>query len=119
MPNGERIATLLLTYLKTLGAGPGRLHVEDLGRCIAIAERIREAVDKCNFNKTEITEEFKEVYNFLDTIENEHRVIHLEDSICDDLLCKIHLGSNFIYRDKGHLSQQGSVALGKELNFTN
>ncbi len=37
--------------------------------------------------------------------------------ICDTLLCKTHFGSTYLFRDEGHLSYEGSAALGEKYNF--
>jgi peptidoglycan/LPS O-acetylase OafA/YrhL len=89
----------------------------NLGRCLAIAQWRGLDLDKCNFQVNEISPYLLDVYAFLETIAKKHRVIRLDSLICDNSLCKTHFGSTFIYRDPGHLSYEGSAALGETNDF--
>ena len=89
----------------------------DLGRCLARAECIGLDLDECNFRVDEIPKRWKEVYRFLEKIEENYRVVRLDKLICDSFQCETHFGSTFIYRDKYHLSHEGSAELGKINDF--
>ena len=89
----------------------------DLGRCLARAECIGLDLDECNFRVDEIPKRWKEVYRFLEKIEENYRVVRLDKLICDSFQCETHIGSTFIYRDKYHLSHEGSAELGKMNDF--
>lgn len=89
----------------------------DLGRCLARAEWQGMELDKCNFPPDKITAHHREVYRFLDIISKKYSVIRLDSLICDNTTCRTHIGTDYIYRDKGHLSKAGSAELGREANF--
>ncbi len=89
----------------------------DLGRCLAKAEWIGLNLDECNFNINQMLQVRKDVYTFLENIKKNHRVIRLDNLICDNSQCKTHFDSTWIFRDKGHLSHSGSAALGDKYDF--
>jgi peptidoglycan/LPS O-acetylase OafA/YrhL len=89
----------------------------DLGRCLARAEWFGKDLGQCNFHIDEMSQHRLEVYRFLEAIKKHHRVIRLDDLMCNSDLCKAHLGETFLYRDSGHLSLEGSAALGKRYDF--
>ncbi len=91
----------------------------DLGRCLAKAEWIGLNLDECNFNLDQMLQSRRDVYSFLENIKKHHRVIRLDNMICDGSQCKAHFGSTWIFRDKGHLSHSGSSMLGDMYGFYN
>jgi len=91
----------------------------NLGRCLTKAEWMGLDLEKCNFRVDEISQNTKDVYRFLERFEGDYRIVRLDRLICDDVLCETHLGSSFIYRDEGHLSNSGSASLGKQYEFYN
>lgn len=111
-----------LNELKKMGItpvvfSPPPANGVDLGRCLARSELMGKDLDGCNFQVESITANRQNVYSFLEIINKNHQVVRLDKLICDKSLCKTHLGSTFIYRDKNHLSHEGSAALGKENDF--
>lgn len=111
-----------LDELKSMGVipivfSPPPNNGVDLGRCLARAEWTGVSLDECNFRVVDISQHRTNVYRFLDNIEKNYRVIRLENLICDSSLCNAHFGSSFIYRDKSHLSHEGSETLGKMYDF--
>ena len=89
----------------------------DLGRCLANAEWRGMNLEACDFEVSEISEARLSVYEFLKSVNNTHSVVFLSDLICQNNRCITHLDKNFIYRDKGHFSQEGSAAVGKKYDF--
>lgn len=89
----------------------------NLGRCLARAEWTGLSLDECSFRVDEISQEIVNVYSFLENIKQNYRVVRIDNLICDSSLCETHFGSTFIYRDKGHLSYEGSSVLGKMNDF--
>jgi peptidoglycan/LPS O-acetylase OafA/YrhL len=111
-----------LEELKKMGItpivfSPPPANGADLGRCLVRTLVSNRDLDDCNFRVSAILDEQLNVNRFLRNIEENYRVVYLSDFICDSVLCKTHLGSIFIYRDAGHLSHEGAVALGKAYNF--
>ena len=53
----------------------------------------------------------------LGEIEKDYPVIWLSDILCDTEFCSSEMDGNFIYSDAEHLSVEGSIYLGKKINF--
>jgi len=53
----------------------------------------------------------------LGEIEKDYPVVWLSDILCDEKFCNSEMNGNFIYSDTGHLSVEGSVYLGKKMDF--
>ena len=88
-----------------------------LGRCLAKAQWNGITLDACNFKMSDMSQSRKDVYSFLESVAAKHRVIRLDALICDENMCKTHLDTTWIFRDKGHLSHEGSAKLGIKHNF--
>jgi peptidoglycan/LPS O-acetylase OafA/YrhL len=111
-----------LTELKSLGLqpvvfSPPPANEIDLGRCLARAEWMGLSLDKCNFKQNEISQKRMAVYNFLDVIQTKHRVVRLDQLMCNEDFCETHLGQVGLYRDARHFSDEGSMAIGKKYDF--
>lgn len=111
-----------LIELKSLGVIPivfssTPANGNDLGRCLAKASVIGLNLDKCDFDVEQMTQDRIGEYNFLREIEKSHTVIRLDKLMCDNQRCKTHLGSTWLFRDKGHLSYKGSAELGEKYGF--
>ena len=65
-----------------------------------------------------MTKDRKGEYYFLENIKQNHRVIRLDNLICDGFLCKTHFDSIWLFRDKAHLSHSGSATLGVRHDFS-
>lgn len=89
----------------------------DLGRCLAKAEWNGLNLDKCDFKVSDMLQTRKDVYYFLEGIQTKHHVIRLDELICDEDICKTNFDTTWIFRDKGHLSHEGSAELGKRHSF--
>lgn len=89
----------------------------NIGRCLARASYLGLDLDSCNFRVDEIAQDRLATYSFLESISKYHRVVFLNNLLCDNSMCNTHIGSAFIYRDGGHLSHEGSAALGKKFYF--
>jgi len=113
-----------LNELESMGVipivfSPPPANGEDLGRCLAKAGWIGLSLSECNFKADAIIKERRLVYHFLDNIQKKFRVIRLDNLICSDGVCKVHLDSVGLYRDEGHLSRLGSAKLGIKYAFYN
>lgn len=89
----------------------------NLGRCLAKAEWFGSALDYCNFRVSDMAEERLQTKVFLKQINEKYKVIFLDELLCSDMSCKTHIGKNYIFRDTGHFSQDGSAELGKKFDF--
>jgi hypothetical protein len=89
----------------------------NLGRCLVRAMWVGESLDACSFSVDEINRSRVNTYQFLDTLKEGHHVIGLEDFICKESVCRPYENSILLYRDRGHLSREGSAHLGKKHDF--
>jgi peptidoglycan/LPS O-acetylase OafA/YrhL len=111
-----------LVELETLGItpvvfSPPPANGTDLGHCLVRAQWLGVNLDECNFDRSESLSAGSAVQTFLHRIQKNHRVIWLENLICDSSRCVTHFGSIFVFRDSAHLSHAGSAALGQMKNF--
>lgn len=113
-----------LHFIKSLGIKPvifsptPENNREDLGKCLVRAEFFNRNKDECNF----IAEESSRfmgivVHEFLQRIAENFDVIRLDNFLCKESKCITHIDETFIYRDKGHLSYEGSAIVGRRMNF--
>ena len=96
---------------------PPASNGDDLGRCLAQANWMGVNLDQCDFPLDEMRFSRLRAYDFLDIIQEHHRVVRLDKLTCESSQCKTHLGSALLYRDAGHLSYEGAVELGKKYDF--
>ena len=90
---------------------------KNIGRCLAKAQRQGVALDRCDFGEDKIVGEIKSVYGLLEKLQPEYRVVRLDRLICREGRCRSHLGPVYLYRDKWHLSREGSAELGRRFDF--
>src|SRR3546814_2218989 len=74
-------------------------------------------LDYCNFRYDVSENSHKSAYLLLESIAGDYPVVWLNEMICQNRRCGTHFGNDFIYRDGGHLSYEGSSALGRHANF--
>jgi hypothetical protein len=74
-------------------------------------------LDRCNFKVKEITPLIMDIYNFLENFSGTYRVVRLDHHICEHAICRAHIDNTYLYRDAGHLSREGSAALGRKHGF--
>lgn len=111
-----------ISELETMGLNPiifspPPANGVDIGRCLARAEWVGSNLSVCDFLRSEIIPKRSKVYSFLEYFEDRNFVVHLEDLICDSSDCKTSLGDTYVFRDKTHLSHEGSALLGETYDF--
>ena len=92
---------------------------DNIGKCLDQASFFGGELSGCDFNKSQITKIQVTIYDWLLELKSNYNVINLDDYLCNSDVCKTHFGNIFVYRDKGHLSHEGSEALGKKMGFYN
>ena len=93
---------------------PGR----DVGRCLARAKITRQPLMQCDFDVEELSANYQEAMSLLGDISKEgFKVFELKDLICSAEHCSAAMEGVFIFRDKGHLSKQGSAFLGRKFDI--
>ena len=85
----------------------------DIGQCLSKARRYGQPLAACDFQKDKITN--ASIFDVLDGLTKDVNVIRLDDEFCKQNVCKVSYDDVFLYRDKGHLSLEGSRYLGKVL----
>jgi len=89
----------------------------DIGRCLVRAMYFGKALNLCNYRVDEMSRVRRETFAWLERVREGFPVVFLNEFLCDEKVCRTHFGSTFLYRDAGHLSTEGSAALGKALDF--
>ncbi len=88
-----------------------------LGRCFLSQQVIGPSAAPCDFSEDKQTLRNRNISAVLKEIESEISVIWLDQFLCHDGLCKTTLDSTSVYRDSGHLSIEGSRALGQHFDL--
>jgi hypothetical protein len=89
----------------------------NVGRCLVKAEFFGVDVTACDFSQEDVTERSTAVSAWLARIAETQDVVFLSDGMCRAGQCSASMDGTFLYRDKGHLSQEGSAFLGKRMGF--
>lgn len=110
------LAELKRMGLKPVLIAPTPSTGNDLGGCL-IKASFFSSLDECDFNVNDIEPLRIKAYELLMKVSESYPVIWLDKYICHEKRCKTSIGDKFIYRDKGHLSLEGSAELGKEIDF--
>ncbi len=92
---------------------PGR----DLGHCLAQSAALGRALASCDFHRVEFSSDTRDAYRLLTRLDSGEKVAFLSDVMCFDDLCAASAEGTFLYRDEGHLSQEGSRRLGQEYDL--
>lgn len=87
----------------------------NIGRCLVKAIQFNKPLSDCDIKGVETTQ--NPVKEFLTRLDEEFDVVWLEDFLCENKTCRASLDNIFIYRDGGHLSHEGSAALGRYMGF--
>lgn len=92
---------------------------KNIGKCLDKALFFNQPLSMCNFSDDLISEDKIEIYNWLSELSIQYKFINLKDYFCSNGSCKTHLDSLYIYRDQGHLSNEGSEKIGEDMGFYN
>lgn len=90
---------------------------KNIGNCLVKTTYFKKDKKLCDFEYSEATARQAKVYSFLKEIEKKANVIWLSDFLCASNSCKTSSNDILIYRDREHLSREGSAYLGKKMNF--
>jgi hypothetical protein len=120
--DGFRLFKQTLQTLRELGLtpivfAPTPQDDRNIGRCLGKAVFFGYDLSTCDVSLEKSKIHQKQVHEFLDKVASEARVVRFDDELCLDNTCKAALGDVFIYRDRGHLSYEGSALLGTRMNF--
>ena len=90
---------------------------KDIGACLFRATIFGESKDKCDFSRADYEQNRQDVISFLQRIEQQYRVVWMDDFLCTGKTCRTSIDGTFIYRDSGHLSHEGSALIGSRMGF--
>lgn len=112
-----------LRFIESLGAkpiivGPPPADNSDLGRCLAKASHRDIPLEQCNFTLDRLTKGRALAYEFLAKLDERYKVVRLDKLLCDqNEVCQTSIDSKWLYRDKGHLSIEGSKIIGEHFQL--
>lgn len=106
----KTIKQLELTGKKIVVIGPPPSNRADHGKCFARNFSSNE-MTQCNFPLKEVKPAYQKIMQQLRIvqIQTDMTLVDLKDVICDDSICKVVDGDVVIFRDRGHLSREGSI----------
>lgn len=113
----ETLAFLEANNIKPVIVSPPPSSGTDLGKCLVKAVQFSQPLEICDYDRKLHDKRQGKVKDFLKTIDQDHHVLWLDQLLCDDKTCRAGMDGVFLYRDKGHLSREGSAYIGKLTNF--
>ncbi len=101
------------TGARVLIVSPTAMASWDIGRCLMRSRYLGFAASSCEFSRPADSEAIR----LLRAVEAEVPVYWLQDEICPTGRCMPQRGPVFLYRDKAHLSVEGSSLLGRQAHW--
>jgi peptidoglycan/LPS O-acetylase OafA/YrhL len=90
---------------------------DNIGRCLMKATLFGVDSGICDVRVSAAQARQAEIWDALRKIEAVAPVVWLADGLCSADLCRAAIDGIIVYRDKGHLSREGSAYVGKRLDF--
>ena len=111
-----------LSLLSEMGAkpvvfAPPPSNGEDIGNCLVKNAFFEGGGVDCRIKTSVYKDVQKDVLELLEVIGKRYPVVYVSDVLCDDTFCATDVEGVFIYRDFGHLSIEGSMYLGRKMDF--
>ena len=111
-----------MNRLETLGIKPIILSPppvtgRNIGRCLVRHHYLELELDACDIRREDYLRIQSEMRELLMRVDEEHRVLWLEDTMCVDEQCLASIDGIFFYSDRGHLSHEGSAFLGQHMGW--
>lgn len=98
-------------------APPVKNRSNDIGYCLMKSELVGAELSSCDFKLDAMPGVQRKVYRTLGKIAETTKVLWITNLTCKDGSCSASEDGTLFYRDKGHLSYEGSAYLGKKYNF--
>jgi hypothetical protein len=89
----------------------------NIGHCLGRAALHGGGLEQCDIKLAQRTEATLQARKLLQRIDENYEVVWLDDYTCNAGVCRVQEDGVFLYRDHGHLSREGSMHLGKEMDF--
>ena len=90
---------------------------DNIGRCLMKAKLFSVDSGVCDVRVSASQTRQAEIWDALRKIEAVAPVVWLADALCSTDVCRAAIDGVIVYRDKGHLSDEGSAYVGKRLDF--
>lgn len=113
----ETLRALREIGIKPIVVSPPPRAGRNTGRCLVMQAFHERPADACNFSFEKSVHLHRSVIDFLAEIDKEFDVVWLSETICQDGTCRAAIGDTYIYRDGGHLSNEGSAFIGKKMGL--
>ena len=98
-------------------APPVKNRSNDIGYCLMKSELVGAELSSCDFKLDAMPGVQRKVYRTLGEIAETTKVLWITNLTCKDGSCLASENGTLFYRDKGHLSYEGSAYLGEKYNF--
>lgn len=111
-----------LTLLESHGVTPVLIapppsYGGDLGRCLLKLQVRNLPANSCDFAESEYRRAKDYRIKFVQALEQRHKVIWLDECMCRQGTCAAAWGNTLLYQDTGHLSHEGSAAVGRRMHL--
>lgn len=113
----KTLAELQSLGIEPIVVSPPPANGLDLGQCVARAEWMGLPQNKCDFQAAQMSPKRVSAYQFMDAIQEQYRVLRLDQLMCHNEVCQAFADNTMLYRDARHLSQAGAVLLGQKYDF--
>ena len=98
---------------KVLIISPPPVADFNVGKCLEREANGKILLQGCDISRQSYRDDRADTLSLLDRSVAD--VIHLEDVLCNDVLCQTKFGTTPIYRDEGHLTYLGSIEVARRL----
>lgn len=121
LPRGHAGLARTVSAIRALGrdvilVAPPPSSGFDIGRCLERRDRgqwIGGVDEQCRIKREQYLQHGHNVLALLDRAEKEMKlpIVRFDAILCDDRFCRTRIDGVTLYRDEGHLSYEGSIAL--------
>ena len=116
----ETVSLIRASGKRVVVVAPPPKNGTDIGRCLDRLQGHKWTLPagvSCDIDRASFESSQEVVRRFLSEISADVPVISFDDILCDDQVCHAILDGSFIYRDGGHLSYEGSIALARGMEL--
>jgi SGNH domain (fused to AT3 domains) len=113
----ETVAKLKAVGKNVLVVSPPPTNGHNIGNCLRKALLYDGDAYSCDFDRSELSDATISAYSLLRKVSTIVPIIWLDHFMCSSE-CHTFEGETMFYRDGGHLTHEGSVAIGKRMRLT-
>ena len=104
------------TGAEMIFVAPPPTNGSNLGLCVVGMHWREGDASQCDFPYEHISLDRQKVFGVLSELSDEFDVISLNEALCESGVCRTQLEGVPIYKDTGHISNEGSVLVGRLFN---